>query len=457
MPNPPRLMLAATHSGAGKTTITAGIISAFRQAGKKVQPFKSGPDYIDPGYHSLAAQNPCRNLDTWLLSSNTISELFAYNTGNADIAVIEGAMGLYDGVQGQSGCGSSADLAKLLKIPVILVVDAKGLGQSAAAIVLGYREMDKQINLAGVILNRVGSSSHYQLLKTAIEEKTGLPVLGGFPRCEDLILPERHLGLIPQIEQNNQNFWGKLQEITAKHIDINRLWQIAAGVPPLPSFTSQLFTVPPLDKKIPLAVAYDQTFHFYYHDNLDLLKYWGAEILYFSPLKDKNLPEGCCGLYIGGGYPELFAEQLSANQTLLEDIRRAHRQSMPIYAECGGLMYLTQGITAGDGNYYPLASLLPVKTKMTDRRQALGYVRVKVQRDNLLSLAGEELRGHEFHWSTIDDLPEHTAYQLYNSRGEKRSLDGLTANNLLASYTHLHFASYPLLGQRFLQACKKIK
>lgn len=319
----PRLIIAGTHSGVGKTTVTVGLIAALRRRGLTVQPFKAGPDYIDPTYHSLAAGRPCRNLDTWMVPPERVRALFAHAAREADIAIVEGVMGVYDGCGYEDEAGSTAQLAKLLDAPVILVLDAGSMARSAGAVALGYQRFDSDLSVAGFIINRVASEGHGQGVATAIRGATGLPILGWLPRCSELEMPERHLGLVPTPELSR---CGSLVEAAADHV-VRHL----------------------------------------YEDNLDLLRAAGAEIVFFSPLRDAALPPGTAGIILSGGFPELYADRLAANDGMREALHEAHRQKIPIYAECGELMYLTEAIVDLEGREHSMVGLLPGRSVMSGR------------------------------------------------------------------------------------------
>ena len=450
----PRLVIAAPASGCGKSTVATGLMAAL-SAGHTVQGFKVGPDYIDPMYHTAATGRASRNLDTWMLPHAQVKATFARATAGADLAIIEGVMGLFDGYEARTESGSTAEAAKLLRAPVILVLDVGKMARSAGAMALGYREFDPQLDVAGVICNRVGSARHAQWVTEAVEA-VGLPVLGCVPKSEMHKIPERHLGLYTAIERSAEveTFLGHAKGLMTQHVDLDRLWDIACRAATLEVERPDGFGKPVGSGGIRLAVARDEAFCFYYEDNLDLLRAAGAEIVFFSPLRDASLPEGTAGLYLGGGYPELYAPELAQNEAMREAIRAAHEAGLPIYAECGGLMVLTQSITDLEGKRYPMFGLLPGHSRMR-KRLTMGYRLVTARRDSLLLRQGERTRGHEFHYSDWvgcpADLPY--AYEIAPRQGEEVRLEGIAQGNLLASYVHLHFGAHPALAPNFVSVC----
>jgi cobyrinic acid a,c-diamide synthase len=472
-----RLVIAGTHSGVGKTTLSVGLIAALRQRGLSVQPFKTGPDYIDPSYHALAAGRPCRSLDTWMVPPERVHALFAYAARDADVAIIEGVMGLYDGFGYEDEQGSTAQVAKLLDAPVLLVLDASRMARSAAALALGYQQFDLDLPLAGFILNRAGGESHGQGVATAIQQATGRPVLGWLPHDSALEIPERHLGLVPTAEPGRwQAYIQAAAGRVARHLDLDQLLTIARKVQPLtvpnPAAIpdSGQLTMASSEGgqrvgRLPvIAVAQDEAFSFIYPDNLDLLRTAGAEVVFFSPLRDTALPPGTAGVILSGGFPEFYAGQLAANSAIHQALRYAHSQGSPIYAECGGLMYLTQaiidcptGVPSGEGRQHPMVGLLPGRSLMAGRL-TLGYRLAQAAGDSWLLAAGETVRGHEFHYSLWQgrpgDLPP--AYHLLapNGQGDPQP-EGACVSNLWASYVHLHFWSKPELAMRFVTACRQ--
>jgi cobyrinic acid a,c-diamide synthase len=449
-----RIVIAGVQSGAGKTTIATGLMAALAARGT-VQAFKAGPDYIDPSYHARATGRPSRNLDTWMVEPQRVLELFQRAAGAADYAVVEGVMGLYDGRTGEGDAGSTASIAKLLRAPVVLVVDAAKIARSAAAIVLGFRMFDPAVNVVGVILNRVASPRHYEAIAGPIEREAGVPVIGSVPRDPDLTLPERYLGLIPTTEGAVADaFFENARRVCAQSIDLDRLDRIAACAPPLTAADrSDLFPSTRADERVRIAVARDRAFSFYYEDNLDLLRAWGAEIVEFSPLFDAALPPDVAGVYLGGGFPELFAAELAANAPLRAALAEAAREGMPIYAECGGLMYLGEALSDEGGAEHAMTGIVPVRSRMRGGRLSLGYRELRTLRDTPIAGAGATLRAHEFHWSALEaQPPADTA--AYRVAGASEQDEGYASGSVLASYMHLHFASDPQLAPRFVAACR---
>ncbi|WP_347490920.1 cobyrinate a,c-diamide synthase [Desulfoscipio sp. XC116] len=451
----PRLMIAGTHSGVGKTTIAAAVMAMLSASGMRVQPYKVGPDYIDPGFHQAATGWISRNLDTFFLGEDGIKEVFTRSAAGADISVIEGVMGLYDGI-GSTDEGSSARVAQTLQCPVVLVIDARSMAHSAAAMVWGYANLPGGIPLAGVILNRVGSSRHLAILTEAIEGKTGVPVLGGIGRENDLHMPERHLGLVPSVENRElQNVMQVLGRRVARGISGDKMVSLARRASALVG-RRDIFAVEP-GAPVRLGIVRDNAFNFYYQDGLDLLEAMGAELQYCSALNDACLPDALDGLYIGGGFPEVFMEQLSVNTSFINDLRRRVADGMPIYAECGGLMYLCAAITDFTGRELSGAGILPAHCRMEKKRVALGYVEARALRNNVLVKEGAQLRGHEFHYSSIKEHSLTPAFVL-NKPGESAGRsDGHVGGNVLATYLHVHFAGSPPAARGFLDSCARYR
>lgn len=451
--NIPRLVIAGTASGVGKTTVATGLMAAFTARGLRVQPFKAGPDYIDPTYHALAAGRPSRNLDTWMLPRPAVVGCLMRGVQDADIAVIEGVMGLYDGFGSQDESGSTAELAKWLSSPVVLVLDAWAIARSAGAMAAGYQMFDPALALAGFISNRVAGAGHRQTVRESVEAATGLPLFGGLIRDEALEIPERHLGLVPTAETGHwAEFVDAARRAVESHVDVERLLAVARSAPPLPESEAwPLALQSQVRPMVRIAVARDRAFSFYYADNLDLLKAAGAEVIFFSPLHDARLPKAD-GLYLGGGFPEVYAAELSANAAMREAIREFGCSGRPVYAECGGLMYLTECIFDRNGAEHAMVGLLPGKSVMTSSL-TLGYREVLAIRDTLLLRAGETVRGHEFHYSQWNDRPADLPWA-YRLSGTTTGTEGWASEQLLASYVHLHFVARPELATRFVEACR---
>ncbi|MFX4263620.1 cobyrinate a,c-diamide synthase [Pelotomaculum propionicicum] len=446
-----RVVIAGTHSGAGKTTVTAGLLAALWKKGLSVQPFKVGPDYIDTGYHAVAAGRMSYNLDLWMMPAPNILQLFSHGMDGIDIGVIEGVMGLYDGV-GSTPEGSTAEIAKLLNAPVILVVDAGGMSTSAAAQVLGYKTFDRDLRLAGVIVNNVGSEHHYKLVRDAVESYTGIPVLGFLPRDRSVELPSRHLGLLPAQEmERHAEIIEKTAGLVREWIDLDQVTALARSAGPLPPVSPYAFE---RGRPVQIAVARDESFSFYYRSTLELLASQGAELRYFSPMKDGCLPENIDGLYLGGGFPEVFAGDLSANRYLLEDINRKLEEGLYCYAECGGFMYLTESITGKNGKKYPMAGFFNGHTVMTDRLQRFGYVDIEFTGENVLGKAGQKARGHEFHHSLVEGITYPATYLIKSAFSGGHWHCGYRRANTLAAYAHIDFWGYPELARHFLDLCR---
>ncbi|MBJ6751757.1 cobyrinate a,c-diamide synthase [Geomonas anaerohicana] len=452
-----RIVIAAPHSGSGKTTVTLGIMAALRRRGLKVAPFKVGPDFIDPGYHALVTGVPSINLDGWMCPREFVSESFARSTVGSDIAVIEGVMGLFDGIDGSSDAGSTAQVAKELAAPVILVVDAKSQARSAAALVSGFAGFDPGVKVAAVVFNNVASANHELILREAMAAHLpGVAVLGCMPRDAALAIPSRHLGLTTA-EDNplSVGFLDHLVEVVERHLDLDALLKLESPeLPALPQSARPLAEAAGSAGLVRIAVARDAAFCFAYPDNLRLLAQEGAEICYFSPLQDAALPDGIGGIYLPGGYPELFADKLAANEPMRQAIRQAVEAGMPVYAECGGFIYLTEGV-AGEGGALPFVGVFPVQTRMLPRRKALGYREIELIDDAVIGTKGVTARGHEFHYSEMEEMPEQIE-RLYrvSRKGADLGLEGFRYQNCLASYIHLHFGSSPGIARDFVGHCR---
>jgi len=468
------IVVAGTGSGVGKTTVTLGLLEAYRRRGLSVQAFKVGPDFIDPGLHEVITGQPSYNLDGWMCGREGVLATVARHVADADLAIVEGVMGCFDGADATGEEGSTAQVAKWLNAPVILVIDASGQSRSAAAVVAGFERFDAALPIAAVIANRVGSDTHAHWVSDAIRATCSAVPLGAIPRDRDLALPERHLGLVTAPEGLlTPEFRTRLAETMERHVDLDKLLTIAS---PLRAPASPAQSNPggrqggasrqasddrrkggeaPLRVgKAPLrvAVARDVAFQFYYQDNLAQLQAAGAELVFWSPLRD-DVPDAD-GLYFGGGYPELHAQRLADNARALKTVRELAERGTPIYAECGGLMYLVEALEDLDGTAHPMVGVLPTMVRMRPRRMTLGYRQVRFTADAPLGAAGTVARGHEFHYSTIDAVPESVSrvWWLEGRQGGDRA-EGYLINRALISYVHLHFASNPELPRAFVAAC----
>lgn len=452
-------VIAGTRSGCGKTTLSLGIMAALKARGWSVQPFKVGPDFIDPGFHTQVAGRQSRNLDGWMLGRAANRSLFERLLDQADVAVVEGVMGLFDGYDGVSESGSSAEIAKWLDLPVVLVVDAGSMARSAAALVYGFSRFDSGLKVAGVIFNKIGGKGHLEYLKEAMSANLPeIPVLGGIPREDPIRIPERHLGLVTADEVFLDDRWrARLVQLVEEYVDLDLLIEKscvrleprsreAPGIQNLPVPT------------VPIAVARDAAFCFYYPDNLELLRQAGALLHFFSPLAGENFPRESAGLYLGGGYPELYAKEISERKAFIESVIKAAQNGMPIHAECGGLMVLSRFIETIGGERCSMAGLLPFGTRMLKRRKALGYTEVVLSVPCLLGKAGMVLRGHEFHYSEVVEEerdPRLTlAYRLRMRRHEGERMEGYLTGSVLASYVHLHWGSAPEAAENFVMSCR---
>jgi cobyrinic acid a,c-diamide synthase len=457
--NIPRIVFGAAASSVGKTTVAAGVIAALRRQGLVVQPFKCGPDYIDPSYHELAAGRPCRNLDAWMLNDSQLLEGFSRACRDADIAVIEGVMGLFDGSSWHDERASTAQIAKLLGAPVILVVDIAGAARSAAAVVLGCQHFDSDLLLRGAVLNFAGSEGHAKGCAEAITTITRLPVLGWLPRDSKLQIPERHLGLVPGGEHlDSSSLITSIADAVTQRFDLAAIAEMARTAGDLPEVSLAAPAVrqhPRTDRPV-IAVARDEAFCFYYPENLELLMEAGADIEFFSPLLGERPALNVAGVYLGGGYPELHAAQLASNVGLWRALKDLRVRDAPIYAECGGFMVLTEALIDREGRSWPMAGIIPGVARMTEKLAALGYRHATATRANLLTDGGEVLRGHEFRYSTwVCDEPIagiDMAWQVCGTRAEAPAdSGGFISGNLLASYLHIHFGQRAGLASRFVE------
>ncbi|MET0596091.1 MAG: cobyrinate a,c-diamide synthase [Polyangiaceae bacterium] len=485
----PRMVVAGTNSGVGKTTVVVAIVRALAAKGLRVAVFKCGPDYLDPTYHARAASRASHNLDGWMMGKDAVLATFQRASADADIAVIEGVMGLFDGASPTSEEGSTAEIAKWLGAPVVLVVDASGMARSVAAMVQGFAQFDRAVDVAGVICNRIGSRGHLDLLRAACNAP---PIFGGFPKRADLLFPERHLGLFTADEtavpEAKLDAWGKeaaawldLDAIVAcaraarepEHArDPRGDFFLTAPSPtalgltaPSPAAPFSAPSAPALLEKAPtaearcrIALAWDEAFHFYYEDNLARLEALGATIVRFSPIHDGALPDAD-GIYLGGGYPEAHAAALSNNTAMRDSIAKFAASGGPIYAECGGLMYLSRAIVDREQRAHPMVGIVPAETIMQGKLAALGYVEIETRVPTILGPAGLAFRGHQFRYSELGPIaaPVVHAYSARKRRNGETSEEGFVSENVLASYVHAHFASNPAAASGFVASCEAFR
>jgi cobyrinic acid a,c-diamide synthase len=445
-----RIVIAGVTSGVGKTTVAVGVMHGLRKRGLRVQPFKVGPDFIDPSYHALITNRNSRNLDVWMMGRQGVLDCFASACKDADIAVVEGVMGLFDGMSGKSDFASTAHVAKILDAPVILVVDASKGARSIAAIILGFLHFDTKLRIAAVILNNVAGERHANYITEALMGIVKIPVVGILRRNSKIKMEERHLGLVPALElkENNRRVITRTAKYVAECIDLDKVLSLCS-VTSLPDARDDLKQ----PSRASIAVALDESFNFYYTDNFIALKTAGARFVFFSPIKDQKLPEGVHGLMLGGGFPEVLADRLEKNRLMVRSIRKAVDEGMPIYAECGGLMYLTRSISGykGEKKRRKMAGIIEADTLMTGRL-TLNYTEAECNG----SIFGKtHLRGHEFHYSSIENIAADSrfAYSMKKGRGVTGNQDGFIINdNSLAAYMHLHFANRKL-SQQMVSSC----
>ncbi|MFO7967598.1 MAG: cobyrinate a,c-diamide synthase [Archaeoglobaceae archaeon] len=459
----PRILLSGTSSRVGKTMISIGLMRALANRGYKVQPYKVGPDFIDPSFHYFATGRYSRNLDGFMMTRNNILEIFQRNFKDADIAVIEGKTGLYDSHDALNEKGSTAEVSKFLQCPTILIANAERLSRTAAAFVMGYKVFDPQVAIRGVVLNRVGGARHSNKARTAVEELAGMEVLGTVPR-QDIKIPDRHLGLIPAFEREEEfkKLFDGLADVVERFVDVDKVIEIAREAPTLEEVPeNSIFNPEEPPNQVQLGVFRDKTFNFYYQDNIDAFAASGASITYINSLKDKKLPE-VDGLYIGGGFPEIFASELENNSSLREEVFSFCDDGNPVYAECGGLMYLGETLKLVNGEEYEMVGFLPIKTEMFHKFQALGYSIYEAMDHNIISAKGDTLLGHEFHYSkvhsTVHSIKElDFAFKVKRGKGVIGEHDGIVKNKTLANYLHIHVISYPQMIKRFvaeMQRCR---
>ncbi|MDW4900127.1 MULTISPECIES: cobyrinate a,c-diamide synthase [Streptomyces] len=455
MVSAPRLVIAAPASNSGKTTVATGLMAAFAARGLAVSPHKVGPDYIDPGYHSLATGRPGRNLDAYMCGPELIAPLFAHGSAGCDLAVVEGVMGLYDGASGQGELASTAQVAKLLKAPVVLVVDASSQSRSVAALVHGFASWDPRVRIGGVILNKVASDRHEALLRDALDE-SGLPVLGVIRRAPQVATPSRHLGLVPVAERGAEavDAVRAMGERVRAGCDLDALMALARTAPALPDAPwepayapGQEASGPVADRPRPVvAVAGGAAFTFAYAEHAELLAAAGAEVVTFDPLRDEKLPAGTAGIVVGGGFPEVYAPELSANEPLRRAVTELARAGAPVAAECAGLLYLAREL---DGK--PMCGVLDAEARMSGRL-TLGYRQAVAVSDSVLAVAGTRMRGHEFHRTVLE--PGAGATPAWGMHQPERRVEGYVERGVHASYLHTHWAASPEVARRFVAHCR---
>jgi cobyrinic acid a,c-diamide synthase len=448
----PRIVVAGTSSGAGKTTVACGLIGALRARGLTVQAFKVGPDYIDPSHHALASARPGRNLDAFLSGPELIAPLFRHGSAGADIAVVEGVMGLFDGASGRGELASTAHVAKLLDAPVLLVLDAAAMARSAAAMLHGFRTFDPDVDVAGVVFNKVGSDVHEQLLREAVED-SGLPVLGALRRDDRVVTPERHLGLVPvaEREQSARAALAALAAAMARDADLDAVVRLARSAPAIPGPAWSAVSEAPVASGTRIAIARGPAFSFHYQENLELLEGAGAELVGFDPISDEALPAGPGALVLAGGFPEVFGEQLAANAPLRAQVRAFAASGRPVLAECGGLLYLG---TALDG--HEMCGALPARATMTGRL-TLGYREAVAIAATPWIAAGRAVRGHEFHYSELESPgPRALSAWRLSTRSSER-VEGIVSGGVQASYLHVHWAAQGELAQAFARAAAEAR
>ena len=419
-------------------------------------PFKVGPDFIDPGHHKTITGVNSRNLDGWMLSKDYNTANLKKNSQGADIAVVEGVMGLFDGYSGKTEDGSTAQMAKWLGFPVVLVVDAKSMARSVAALVKGFECFDRQLKFAGVIFNNIAGERHLTYLQDAIEHNVAMPCIGGIPRNENISIPERHLGLVTaQDHPLSKNNVENLAAIIEDNINMDALLDSIDDAVVLPDKNTSLHKAQ--KPVVNIGVAKDNAFCFYYKDNIELLEYYGAKIVYFSPVHDQDIPQDLDGIYFGGGYPELYAKTLSDNVSVRNHILNKSSQGMPMYGECGGFMYLCSQLCDKNGNVFAMTGCLPFKTSMLPKLNALGYREITLQNDTIIGKKGYMIKGHEFHYSQMTPCVHNgnikTVYQVSKRTGLNKNSEGFQIKRCLGSYIHLHFGSCPDVARHFVETC----
>jgi len=461
--NVPRVVVAGLYGEGGKTTVATGLMGAFKKRGLKVQPFKVGPDYIDGSYHTAVANRPSRHLDPWLTSPQAVLEIFENACRNADVAVIEGFMGLFDGitrvVEGAQDFGSTAQIAQILKANVVLVLDVTGMRMNAATVVHGFKSFNEKVHVKGVVLNNVRSQQQAEWMEKTIESATKVPVLGLVPYSEEIFLPTRRGGLIPISEKETlKTTVSKLVDYVGERVDLDKILDVAKDAEELPDTDSPVYSAPP-SEKVRLGLAFDEAFNFYYQTNIDLLRAYGAETVFFSPIHDKELPANLDGLYLPGGFPDVLAGQLTENQTIRKSVKDAVYDEMPVYSEHGGSLYLTQSITNVEGSTFPMAGALPGKALMERKLQALDSTLMETINDNLLNKRGTILHGHEYHFSRITDAPKDArfAFKMGIGKGIDGKHEGWMEHNVLALLGHVNFGFNKKFAENLIKRCEQYR
>ncbi len=457
MPRCPTLVIAGTHSGSGKTSLALALARALTRRGLAVQTFKVGPDFLDPTYLALASGRPCYNLDGWMAGREHVCRLFERAAADADVALVEGVMGLFDGADTAGPAGSTAEIARWLDAPILLVVNVHGMARSLAALVRGFATFEPDLRIRGVVANHCGSERHAEWLADTLQAAGLPPLVGAIPRGAFPQLASRHLGLVTADERLlPEAVLDSLANALEQHLSLETLFPKPGDT--IPIFKENWYGVPGFPARLRIGAARDAAFHFYYQDLFDTLATAGCETVFFSPLSDRRLPEGISGLYLGGGYPEAHAEALAANGEILAAIREYAASGKPLYAECGGLMYLSRGLLEAGGRFHPFLGILPARTRMLDGKKALGYVEITLTADSLWGRCGDVFRGHEFHYSELIDDPVadpawRTVYALRRRRSEAVEAEGFQKEAILASYTHLYYASLPAAIDHFIAHC----
>lgn len=467
--NVPGIVVAGTNSGVGKTTISIAIMHGLLERGYKVQPYKIGPDYIDPSYHNMISKRKSRNLDVWLMGEHGLRESYIKNNADADFVILEGVMGLYDGLSGKNNFASTAHISNILKLPIILIVDARKVARSLAAVVLGFIKFEPKIRIAGIIINNLSSERHLRYIKEAIESKIKLPILGAIFSNPEITYGERHLGLVPGIELSKNNRLKIMRNVhdISEGLDFETIIDISRQN--LKTLQSKMrinivskrdenkqSQVNPTNEPVKILVALDKSFNFYYQDNLDTLTSQ-ANIQFFSPIEDTEIPTDCSGIILGGGFPEVIADKLEENTPIRKRIFKLAESGIPIFAECGGLMYLTNSIS-GFGNTrkkFKMVGLFDAETKMTGKL-TLGYTEAAILHNHPFLKGVKNIKGHEFHYSTIiiNNNDTKMLYRLNRGKGISDGMDGLAVNNCVASYMHTHFIGSKI-SKNFVETCLK--